>query len=970
MEAPLLQTKLYIPPPRPELVSRPRLIERLNAGLHRKLTLVSAPAGFGKTTLLSEWVAGCGRPVAPGPPRPARTWGAGTGGTETGPGLAQAASPSCLPRAEPTGAPSRDGAGRTGWVSLDEGDNDPARFLAYLIAALQTVQADVGEAALAALQSPQPPPTETILTALINEIAALPGPPGDPRGRPYILVLDDYHLITAQPIHDGLTFLLDHLSPNLHLVVATRADPPLPIARLRGRGQVTELRQSDLRFTTDEAAAFLNTHVGLNLSPDDVAALEARTEGWIAGLQMAALSMRGQNDVAGFIRAFTGSDRYILDYLVEEVLQRQPENIQTFLLQTSILNRLTGPLCDVILSRGPQEQRNKGDFEPSAPQLPGSSAPGQEILEYLERNNLFVIPLDNERSWYRYHRLFADLLRRRLQQMQPDLAPTLHRRAAGWFEGNGLTAPAIEHMLRAGDFERAASLIEEITEATLMRSELATFLGWVDELPDEVVRDRPSLCVFQAWALLLAGRPLDAVEARLQDAARSETVDKTAPLRALLALYRGQIPRASELSRRALERLPEDDLFLRDLATWILGLSHLVDGDLATSTHALDQVARMSHRAGNVMIAVMVLCNIAELRMQQGRLYQANDIYQQALEWATDEQGHLLPIAGEALMGLGNLFYQWNDLEAAARYLIQGIELTGRWGEVGAMDGYISLAHVRQAQGDVGGAREALQKAQQLALKTDVTELDDILVAAHQAHLWVAQGDLEAALRWLEERGLTVDVARTELKATDSDNFFRRRRRRTAEYTTLIRVLLAQSRPDEALTVLMPLLVIAERWGLNERVIRFQILRALAFHAQDDMAQGMAAVERALSLAEPSGYVRIFLDEGEPMARLLYRAAECGIAPEYAGRLLAAFPAWEPLDRDPQAEIVEPLSERELDVLCLIAEGLSNQEIAQRLSISTRTVKWHTSNILGKLGVKNRTQAVAKARSLGVLPAV
>jgi LuxR family maltose regulon positive regulatory protein len=958
VSSPLLTTKLYVSPVGPAVVSRPRLTGRLNAGLTRKLTLISAPAGFGKTTLLSEWAS---RRVSES--------------------ASQRISESANQRI------SESASGRpVAWLSLDEGDNDPARFLAYLVAALQTVQADVGEAALAALQSPQPPPTESVLTALINEIAALPGPGdhegGDPLGRPYILVLDDYHLITARPIHDGLTFLLDHLPPNLHLVVATRADPHLPIARLRGQGQLTELRQSDLRFTIDEAAAFLNTRVGLNLSPDDVAALEARTEGWIAGLQMASLamqarlSMRGQNDVAGFIRAFTGGDRYILDYLVEEVLQRQPDSIQTFLLQTSILDRLTGPLCDAILSRGAEEQRSKGGGDTSAPQLPSSSASGQEILEYIERNNLFVVPLDNERRWYRYHRLFADLLRRRLQQMQPDLVSTLHRRAGEWFEWNGLTAPAIEHALRAGDFERAAGLIDQIAEATLMRSELATFLGWMDELPDELVRDRPSLCVFQAWALLLAGRPLDAVEARLQDAARSEAVDKTAPLRALLALYRGQIPRAAELARRALERLSEDDLLLRNLATWIRGLSDLVDGDLAVSIHALDQVARMSHRAGNVMVAVMVLCNIAGVRMQQGQLHQAKDIYQQALEWATDEQGHPLPIAGKALMGLGRLFYQWNDLEAATRYLIEGVELTGRWGEVGAMDGYISLAQVRQAQGDVDGAQEAIQKAQQLALKTDATELDDILVAAHQAGLWVAQGDLEAALRWLEERGLAVrgteglavDVALTELEARVGDDFFRSRRRRTAEYITLTRVLLAQGRPDEALAVLKPLLVIAERWGLNERVMRFQILRALAFHAQDDVAQGIAALDRALSLAEPAGYVRPFVDEGEPMARLLYRAVERGIAPEYAGRLLAAFPTWETVDREPQAEMVEPLSERELEVLCLIAEGLSNQEIAQRLFISLHTVKWHTGNIYGKLGVKNRTQAVAKARSLGILP--
>jgi len=920
MSAQLLQTKLHIPHLRPDLVRRPRLIERLNAGLlgqsggfARKLTLVSAPAGFGKTTLLSEWAHSRGR--------------SGTCPTETGPYVA--------------------------WFSLDEGDNDPVRFLAYCIAALRTVEPDVGEGVLSALQSPRSPSIEAVLTTVINDIAAVP------QGDRYVLVLDDYHLITAQPVHDALAFLLDHLPHNLHLAIATRADPSWPLARLRARREMVELRAAELRFTFQEAAAFLNQVMGLGLAAEDVSALEERTEGWIAGLQMASLSMQGQEDVAGFVRAFRGSDRYILDYLVEEVLQRQPEGVQTFLFQTSILDRLTGPLCDAVTG---------------SPPPPGQGS-GQAMLERLEQANLFLIPLDNERRWYRYHRLFADLLRRRLQRVQPDLVPALHRRAAAWFERNGLTAPAIEHGLRGGDFEPVAGLIEQVAEATLMRSELATFLGWVDELPDGLVRDRPSLCVFQAWALLLAGRPLDAVEARLQDAARSQAVDKTTPLRALLALYRGHMTRAAELAHRALERLSEDDLFLCNLAAWVLGLSRLVDGDLAASTQALDQVARASHRTGNVMIAVMVLSNIAALRMQHGRLHQARDIYRQALEWATDERGHLLPIAGEALMGLGRLFYQWNDLEAATRHLIEGIELTGRWGEAGAMDGYISLAHVRQAQEDVDGAQEAIQRARQLARKTDATELDDILVAAHQAHLWVVQGDLEAARRWLEERGLAqggaagleVDVALTELEARVDDDFFRSRRRRTAEYITLVRVLLAQGQPDEALAVLRPLQEIAERWGLNERVIRFQVLKALAFRARDDVAQALAALERALSLARPAGYVRPFVDEGQSMARLLYRAVERGIAPEYAGRLLAAFPASAPAAREPQADVVESLSQREVEVLGLIAEGLSNQEIAHRLFISVHTVKWHTGNVYGKLSVNSRTQAVARARTLGLL---
>ena len=907
---------------RTRLVSRPRLIERLNAGPRsgRKLTLISAPAGFGKTTLLSEWAAGCRRPVA--------------------------------------------------WLSLDKGDNDPTRFWVYFIAALQTIHEGIGETASKTLQSPQPPPLESVLTTMINEIAAVPGN--------LALVLDDYHLIAAQPIHEALAFLLDHLPGNMHLVLGTRFDPPLPIARLRGRGQLTELRQSDLRFTHNEVAEFLNRGMGLKLAADDVATLASRTEGWIAGLQMAAVSMQGWDAkrVASFIQAFTGSHRHILDYLVEEVLQRQSDEIQTFLLQTVILDRLTGPLCDAVVV----------EF--------GDNLQSQTILEYLESSNLFIVPLDDERRWYRYHRLFADLLRKRLHQIHADQVPTLHRRASEWYERNGLIGEAVEHALSAEDFERAAHLIEGVAEATVMRSEIATFLSWVEAVPDDMVRARPLLCVFHAGALLLSGRPLDAVESRLQDATEGDTAGQfageAAAFRALIATLQGDARHSTELSQRALELLPEESLFLRSIVADNLGMAHVLSGNVAAAIQAFDEAARTGQKAGNVMFAVAALCNLAGLCVSKGQLHRAAEIYQRALELATDEQGRPLPIAGKALLGLGELSREWNDLEAATRYLTQGVELTWQYGEIGALVCYLSLARVRQAQGDVDGARDAIQKAQQIAIKVDATEMDDILVAACQTRLWIAQGNVEAAMRWVEERGLALSAlparSPSDAKGLEQDvgsgasdgqgsgasSFFGLRE---IEHITLVRVYIAQGRPDEALEVLKPLLGIAERLEQTRRVIEILILQASALQVRGDAEDALAVLKRALSLAEPEGYVRVFADEGEPMARLLYEAASRGVAPEYAGRLLAAFSVSErgsmgvtPPPPPHTQPLVEALSARELEVLQLIAEGLSNREIAGRLVISLSTVKGHTANIYGKLAVNSRTQAVAKARVLGILP--
>ncbi len=946
MSSPLLMTKLYIPSVRPELVSRPRLIERLNAGLDRKLTVISAPAGFGKTTLVSEWVSDFRFQIA-------------DFGLETTSASAVRNRQSAIDN-------------RVAWVSLDEGDNDPAHFLAYFIAAIQTVYPDIGESLVADLHASQPPPIQAFLTTLINEIAAVP--------ERFILVLDDYHLITAQPIHDGLSFLLDHLPPGIHLVIATRADPSLPLARLRARGQLTELRQSDLRFTTGEAAVFLNQVMGLDLSPEHVAGLESRTEGWIAGLQMASLailahvSTPGQEDVAGFIRALTGSDRYILDYLVEEVLQHQPESVQAFLLQTSILNQLTGTLCDAVrfgLAETPSTSEGTGvrfgAAETHAPPPLAEEGEGQATLERLEQANLFIIPLDNERRWYRYHRLFADLLRSRLNRTHPNLAPTLHRRASRWYEQHGLMASAIDHALATEDLDRAADLIEQNAEETLMRGEVATFLRWVAALPDDQMRARPSLCVLHAWMLLLSGQPLEAIESRLQDADAGDgpVTGRITALRALIVAFQGQVSRAAEMFRQALAQLDPDDRFIRDFATWILSVS-ILNGEGGAADHrALDEVFRTSQRTGNVMIAIMVMCNQAELCLRQGQLRQAAATYRQALELATDAQGERAPIAGQALVGLGELYREWNDLEAATRYLTEGIQLTDRWTETGSLEAYLALARVRQGRGNLDGAWEAARKAQELAVKFDITQIDDLTVALFQARLSIAGGDLEAVRRWAKGREL-VQYIDAPLKEESQSSIEHRLLK--YELLVLARLLIAEGRSDEALALLEPLLPIAERRNRPGMVIEIYLLQALALQAQGDLDRAMAPLERALSLAEPEGYARIFLDEGEPVARLLYRAVERGIAPAYGGRLLAAFPALEPAVRELPPEMVEALSDRELDVLRLIAEGLSNQEIAQRLVISLRTVKWHASNIYGKLGVKNRTQAVAKARSLGILP--
>ncbi len=885
---------------------RPRLLERLAEGLRRghKLILISAPAGFGKTTLLGEWVHHLSE-----------------------------------------GGRQRD---EVAWLSLDEDDNDAARFFVHLVAALETVQGGVCPRTSALLQSLQPPSPKAILTLLINDLAILTFD--------MVLILDDYHVIEQAAIHAALTFLLDHLPPLLHVVIASRTDPPLPLARLRARNQLAELRAADLRFTSQEAAMFLNQTMGLQLSTQAIETLEARTEGWIAGLQLAALSMRGKTAerVADFIAAFGGSHRHVIDYLAEEVLAQQSDETRVFLCQTAILNRLTAPLCNAVTGR----------------------ADSQAILERLEQTNLFLVSLDEERKWYRYHRLFADFLRSRQDDVQ---LPELHRRAAEWHQRNGMPAEAIHHLLEAADFEAAADLIEQVTRATLMRSEVVTFLNWVEALPHCVIHARPILRAYNAWALMLTGHSLDEIEAhlRVEDEDSDHLPAEALVLRAFIAAFQGRARLAGQLSCQVVEQMPEGDLFLQSLLALNTSISSTLNGDLQAGRLALDRVVQMSQATGNVMMTVMALCSLGEVTAMQGHLREALEFYRQAQEWSVDGQGQLLPIAGMILIDKGELAREWNDLETAARYACEGIDLIKKWGEIGAMDGYIALARIRQAQGNTLAADKAIEAAKQIALRFDAVKVDDIYVAAHQARLWVAQGKLDLAWNWAKARGIesAKGVAQQDEAGADLIPYLH-----DLEQLTLARVMLGRGELGQVIELLESLLPRAEQQDATRSLIEIHMLKALALQAQGHAPQANAVLEHALSLAEPEGFVRLFVDEGEPMRPLILdfrlwiekqsRGQDHKLI-TYVDRLLAAFTQLAAMPQSktshPQSAMVEPLSEREIQVLQLIAAGLSNSEIAARLVVASSTIKTHINNIYSKLGVSRRMQAVARAKELGLL---
>ena len=926
MDRPLLQTKLYIPSSRSELVPRPHLLERLNEGLQRRLTLISAPAGFGKTTLISHWIDDL-----------------------------------CLTVDRTESSPLIDRQSkiesRAAWLSLDEGDNDVDRFFSYFIAALQQVTPHLGQTTLTMLQSPKPPASELLMTTLLNELADT--------ATKITLILDDYHLIESQPIHKALAFLLDHLPPQLHLVITTRVDPPLPLSRLRGRDQLTELRESDLRFTVEETTTFLNKVMYLNLSATQVAALKERTEGWVTGLQLAGLSMREQADVSNFIARFTGSHRYILDYLTDEVLSRQPDEVQTFLCQTSILSRLSGPLCDAVTRR----------------------ANSQTLLENLEAANLFVISLDNERRWYRYHHLFAGLLHNQLQQRHADRIPALYGRASQWFEKNGQVDEAVHYALLAKDFVRAADLIEQTAEMMLtqmlMQGGISTLLGWLKALPDEVVHSRFLLCVTFAWTLLMtARRPEDmtAVEALLQIAKGQIHQDETknfiesrghlAALRSYLALSRNDYPGSITLARQALPDLPKDNRFLRGAISFNLATAYWLNGDVVAAGRAYREAAADSRAVGNFFVALEAMNNLGTMEAEQGHLHQAIAFHRQAVQIAHEpfEQQDGPPLfAGPAYLGTAEVLREWNQLTEASLALETGLSLArqGNFLE-GQLVGRIISARVRQAQGDSSEALAAIAAARQLFRPGELAAFTPWL-AAVEARLWLAQGNLSAATRWAQNCGLTRQ---------DDEGAFQRY---PGEYTTLARVYIVQETDEPqtaALDLLTRMLTALESKGRMGRVIEILALQALAYQTQNNLSAALTTLKQALMLAEPAGYIRLFVDEGPPMAALLKRLTndrQPQTLADYLPKLLAAFPDGESdeaetSNRQPNMTmLIEPLSERELEILHLIAAGYANREIADTLVIALGTVKRHVSNIYGKLGVQSRTQATAKGRDLGLL---
>ncbi len=916
-ELPLLETKLYLPQWSAGLVSRSRLLDRIHP--QRKLTLVSAPAGFGKTTLLAEWVAAV--PTEP-----------------------------------------------VAWVSLDPSDNDPAVFWLYLTTALRNIQPSLGERSLSLLQSPQPPPIESVLMTLLNELTAVEAD--------IVLILDDYHAIATQAIHDGIGFLLSHLPPQVHLMIASRADPPLSLARLRSHGELTELRVSDLRFTPDEAAAFLNQRMGLEISAVEVSALEQRTEGWIAGLQLAALSMQGRKDLSGFIAAFSGDDRYIVDYLLEEVLQRQPDSVRRFLLQTAILERLSGALCDAMTDQND----------------------GQEMLATLERSNLFIIPLDSKRQWYRYHHLFADVLQAHALTEWPERLPKLHRRASEWYEQHDLFSEAIHHALAAHDFERAADLIEPVWPTMRNRQQEATVLSWMKVLPDPLIRARPILSVAYALVLLNAGQ-LEGIETYLQDAERelaqlaqaapgspeaqriaiNETQYRFLPAsiantRAYLAQALGDFASTIAHAQQAMTLLPADEGYERGTTAAFLGLAYWATGDVAAAYRSFAGGMRVFQKLGGTQIVVAATPILANMGLAQGWLQATVKACEQSLQLSM-QSGSILQGTAELHLVLSEIRYEQGDLAAASQLLQKGESLHEQVSISGAdYLWWLVKAQLTAAQGDLDTALNQLQEAARLYRRSPVPNVRPI--EALEVRWWLRQGRLAEALGWVRESGLSID---------DSPSYLRE-----YEHLTLARVAIAQyrrvgQRPTRqgqgtgeihrVIDLLTRLLAAAEAQDRTGSIIKSLVVLALAREAQGDVEAAITSLERALLLAEPEGYVRIIAECGPPMARLLQAVMTRGITPTYTQQLLTALATWGQPQNDaapasglptPQP-LIEPLSQRELEVLRLLSTELSGPEIARELVVALSTVRTHTKRIYGKLNVTSRRTAVKRAVELDLI---
>lgn len=884
----LLRTKFYAPPIRSSQIARPRLIGLINGGLDRPLTLVSAPAGYGKTTLVSRWLAETNIPSA--------------------------------------------------WLSLDEGDNDPPRFLQYLLTALQPIAPGIGDNLLDMLQGVPSSQFENVINLLTNELAS--------SSDPFILVLDDFHVIHSEAVLNIVYYLLEHLPHQKHLVVLTRTDPPLPLSRLRVRNQLLDIRADQLRFTQAEIAVFLNDVMGLTLSTNDLSAMEARTEGWIAGLQLAALSMQGSTDIHDFVTAFTGSHHYVMDYLVEEVLKLQPRRVSTFLLQTSILDNMCGPLCESVVET---------DMD--------GPADGQAMLEALEGMNLFVIPLDDERRWYRYHHLFADVLRKRLEQQFPHLLPELHRRASQWYEQNGFVPEAIRYSLTAGDQDRAIQLIEQNGVLLLIRGELSNLPIWIKAVEPRAQK-RPWIYIFKAWLFVLTGFP-EQVEEMLQIAERLiSSMEKDlrikvmqgaiATARAYRTNLEGETIQAASFARQALEYLPDIDLVslsLRTVATSLLGDASSMNGELEDARRAYMEAKQIGQAAGDIHLVIVLNSNLANVLMEQGMLHQAAEIYAETLQMATRPDGRKLAIAGRIYGELSQLSYEWNNLETATEQVHRSMALCRQWGNMDLQTvGTLIMARLEQVQSHPKISLEAMHRAEKIANEHHLLPRYLTWVKYTLVRLWIAQENLEKASEIVQGSGITTSA---EISY-----------RREPEFLALLRLLLAQGDYDASLALSKRLLQKAEDSKRMGRVIEVLVLQALILQGRKELDQALTVLKKTLALARQEGYIRTFLDEGEPMVRLLHLARSRQIETEYVTDLLSVIEEATGTTQPPSQLLIEPLTTREVEVLKLIEAGWSNQEIAEKLVISSATVKRHITNIYTKLGVKSRTQAIAIGKEL------
>lgn len=914
MVASLIGTKISIPPSRINLVRRPRLIRRLNSGVERKLTVVTAPAGSGKTTLLSDWAGQQDIPIA--------------------------------------------------WLSLDVKENDTDRFLTYFISALQSIEPSLKlmESITTLRQAPQSTPQDVILTLMVNELTKIQ--------ESLAIVLDDYHLISNPEIHDILLFLLEHLPQNVHFIIASRADPNLPLAKLRARDQLLEITELDLRFTYDEVATFIRDVMGLALSAIDIETLEARTEGWIAGLQLAALSIEGRQDPTAFITSLRGTHRYILDYLAEEVFNELPRVLQIFLLWISPLTRFNTDLCDEVVGDLFQQDWDLG----FSPWDAISKIDSKVILEFLDDSHLFVFPLDHERQWYRFHPLFSDFLQDRLNDRYLDEVPELHRRAAKWFSENGFIAEAIDNALSAGDIHRAAELITGQVKPLLAQGETSMLIRWIEALPSEVLLSRPELDLGLAFSRMLSdpiaferishehvdrlkgslgGEEKVLKELRENDAGSEELITNSEYilLTAFLARNEGDHDRTIDLFKAAVTFLGEDDYFTRAFALSGLASTYARAGMLDLAESAFARAAENGLQSGSAYAFIAPKDWEATVQAVQGYLNQAIATYRMAIDHISDKGIEGLPLTGHAFVGLAEIFLEKNELDMALDHVEEGIRRGVQVNDIDALrEGYLIKSRILVAMGDESGYREAMRKG------LDIARIIPSLLCLEEGQAWeaihqIARGEIASAAGWASNRGLTTPIDLDTVETTQE-----------IERRAFARLLVAQRKIPEAEAVLESLLSWTEENGLVRSTIEILVLLSLVLHAAGKREQALRTLARALMMAEPEGYIRTFINEGPIMATLLRSAAAQGHSPEYVNRLLNAF--GEELS---PATPLEPLTERELDVLRLIASGLTNAEIAEELVIAQSTVKTHINRIYSKLGVTQRTQAVVRARELRLI---